>query len=127
MKHILVLLSFLFIIVTACQRTKQKPVTDLEISAIAIDTGVFNVRLHIPKRIRDGLDAKTIENLTYRVDSCIYHKGSKGNVYPIYIETIATANKYVLEYLVEFDKIEKLNMYYTDKYINQKTYPLKLK
>jgi hypothetical protein len=115
----------------ACSRpNKNVDALDLTIDVVPIDSDVFRISIYIPTLVRSRLLPKTIENIIYRPDSSIYHQRGSKVIYPLYIEAVANGNKQVIEYLVSFDKLQvegPLKLFYKDKYINYKTYPLKIK
>lgn len=107
---------------------KSAPI-EVTVDAVRMEPDVYRVTLHIPRNIREKLDTKTMENLAYRPDSSIYLKGEKGKAYPLYIEPVANGNTQEIVYLAEFDQEDRGNakLFYADKYINQKIYPLQIR
>lgn len=128
MRQLLMCVMVVFII--SCSGKKEvKQEEEIKVYALKMDSLTYNVKIQLSKATVANMDRKTIENMMYRADSCIYLKVNDKRVYPIYTENIANGSKSTFEYMVEFEKgVEKnKNLIYQDRYINNKTYPLNLK
>ena len=86
----------------------------------------FNVRIY-PKKELLAADAGIAQKMMYGNDSCFYLLQHSRKVYPISTECIANGVANTFEYLVIFEGIQTRELFYQDKYINQKNYQFVLK
>jgi len=90
----------------------------------------FRVRLTPDGKIAAGLTHAAGESLNYRMDSCFYSGTGRNKERATLVQAVAAGTNHSYEYLLVFDGRETVGdsttLTYQDKYINHKTYTLKI-
>lgn len=112
------------------KETKSKTMT-LQIMKMTDkkDTTVLNyqVRLYPAKDWLENSPPDATNNLNYRMDSCFTLKAGGRKQNPVFVQPVAGGVKNCFEYLVSFTmdntvKMKTLQLVYTDRYIDGRTY-----
>ncbi|OCX53370.1 hypothetical protein BEL04_03455 [Mucilaginibacter sp. PPCGB 2223] len=91
----------------------------------------FKLRLIPDKQLIEEKSSNQKTALYYKMDSCFYiAEGLKKN-YAVMVQPVANGVSGTYEYLLEFEngnapQADTINLIYNDKYINQKSYSLKI-
>ncbi|WP_139112905.1 hypothetical protein [Mucilaginibacter sp. PPCGB 2223] len=89
------------------------------------------MRLIPDKQLIEEKSSNQKTALYYKMDSCFYiAEGLKKN-YAVMVQPVANGVSGTYEYLLEFEngnapQADTINLIYNDKYINQKSYSLKI-
>jgi hypothetical protein len=91
----------------------------------------YDVRLIPDKQLSEDITSQVKTAMYYRMDSCFYISNGSNKLYASMVQRIPNGIAGNYEYLLDFEMGERQNqdsveMVYQDKYINHKTYQLKL-
>jgi len=91
----------------------------------------YKARLTPDKQLLETKSKDEKQALYYTMDSCFYINKGNIKIYAALVQPIANGVSGSYEYMLQFEKDKKLNtdsinLVYQDKYINRKTYSLKM-
>jgi len=111
---------------------------DLTVQIMAIDDSSkdeqavsYRARLIPDKKLMEGKTREEKNSLYYQMDSCFYFTVAGVKTYAALVQPIANGVSGSYEYLLQFEKpklinTDTLSLVYQDKYINKKTYDVRL-
>lgn len=128
-------LFILVVFLVACTKVKfaQVKESDLSVQVNATkktDNKEYQIRIFYEFKGNEAKNKWFIQQMQYRMDSCFYLLNGDTKEYPESVVPVANGIKNCFEYVATFgygSNASQDELYYTAKYINDKTYQLSLK